>query len=280
MKRHVRLAWLLASLALLAGWCGAAFAQALPVTVNVAGNVATVRIGTLSSPLADVVLSFDQATGLSAASLGVSAELVDISNPTLLARLPNASLNKLSSAFPVMLTVEPPTAGGLVQRRVTHIEIHTHALAYTSGSPLRLFKAPLAGSFRDITGEIAPGSVRTRGTTPGWSQFLVLADLRPSSDVIVEKYAYLRTQLTYLSATERAPLATLLDASEDALGAGDFATAIAKLDAFRARVSQRAGTYIPDTWRATRDVRNVAGELLSGADTLGFSIGYLRDFGH
>jgi hypothetical protein len=277
MKRHVRLAWLLA---LLACWSGAACAQSLPVTVSVSGNVATIRVGTLSSPLADVVLSFDQATGLSTASLGVSAQLVDISDPSLLARLPDATLNKLSSAFPVMLTVEPPSTGGLVQRRVTHIEIHTHALAYTAGSPLRLFKAPLGGAFRDITGEIAPGSVRTRGTTPGWSQFIVLADLRPSSDVIIGKYAYLRTQLAYLSLAERTPLSTLLDASEDALGDGDFATAIAKLDAFRARVSQRAGTYIPDTWRATRDTRNSAGELLSGADTLDFSIGYLRDFGH
>jgi hypothetical protein len=277
MKRHVRLAWLLA---LLACWSGAACAQSLPVTVSVSGNVATIRVGTLSSPLADVVLSFDQATGLSTASLGVSAQLVDISDPSLLARLPDATLNKLSSAFPVMLTVEPPSTGGLVQRRVTHIEIHTHALAYTAGSPLRLFKAPLGGAFRDITGEIAPGSVRTRGTTPGWSQFIVLADLRPSSDVIIGKYAYLRTQLAYLSLAERTPLSTLLDASEDALGDGDFATAIAKLDAFRARVSQRAGTYIPDTWRATRDTRNSAGELLSGADTLDFSIGYLRDSGH
>jgi hypothetical protein len=277
MKLHVRLAWLLA---VLACWTSFASAQPLPVAVSVADNVATVRIGTVSAPLADVVLSFDQATGLSAASLGVSAELVDITKPALLARLPNPTLNKLSSAFPVMLTVEPPTTGGLVQRRVTHIEIHTHALAYTTGSTLRLFKAPLSGTFRDITGEIAPGSVRTRGTTPGWSQFLVLADLRPSSDVIDEKFNYLRVQIGYAPVTERAPLTMLLDASEEALADNDFATAIAKLDAFRARVSQRAGTYIPDTWRATRDTRNVAGELLAGADTLGFSIGYLRDFGH
>jgi hypothetical protein len=277
MKLHVRLAWLLA---VLACWTSFASAQPLPVAVSVADNVATVRIGTVSAPLADVVLGFDQATGLSAASLGVSAELVDITKPALLARLPNPTLNKLSSAFPVMLTVEPPTTGGLVQRRVTHIEIHTHALAYTTGSTLRLFKAPLSGTFRDITGEIAPGSVRTRGTTPGWSQFLVLADLRPSSDVIDEKFNYLRVQIGYAPVTERAPLTMLLDASEEALADNDFATAIAKLDAFRARVSQRAGTYIPDTWRATRDTRNVAGELLAGADTLGFSIGYLRDFGH
>ena len=277
MNRLLRKAWLLAALAL---WSGFAFAQALPVSVGVSGNVATVRIGNGPVPLADVILTFDHAVGLTPAALGISANLVDINAAALLARLPNPGQVKMSSSLPLMVTIEPPATGGLVQRRVTHVEVHTHALAYTSGSTFRLFKAQLGGSFRDITGEVAPGSVRTRGTTPGWSQFIVVADLRPTGNVIIEKYAYLRTKMALLSATERAPLDVLLDASEDALAAGDFATASAKLEAFRARVSSRAGTAIPDVWRATRDVTNVAGELLAGADTLGFSIGYLRDFGH
>ena len=277
MNRLLRKAWLVAALAC---WCGLAFAQALPVSVGVSGNVATVRIGAGPTPLADVILTFDQATGLTPAALGVSANLVDINAASLTSRLPNPGQVKLSSSLPMMVTIEPPATGGLVQRRVTHVEVHTHALAYTSGSTFRLFKAQLGGSFRDITGEVAPGSVRTRGTTPGWSQFIVVADLRPTGNVISEKYAYLRTKMALLSAAERAPLAVLLDASEDALAAGDFATASAKLEAFRARVSARAGSAIPDVWRATRDVTNVAGELLAGADTLGFSIGYLRDFGH
>jgi hypothetical protein len=122
--------------------------------------------------------------------------------------------------------------------------------------------------------------VRTRGTTPGWSQFIIVSDLRPTGNVISAKYAYLRTQAAVLPSTEKDPLLALLDESEAALGNGDFATAAAKLEEFRARVSARAGTTIPDVWKATRDVTNVAGELLAGADTLAFSIGYLRDFGH
>jgi hypothetical protein len=277
MTRPLRHAWLFG---LLASWCVAAQAQPVPVTVNVVGNVATVRVGALSKPLAEVTLEFDQATGLTPASLGVSAETVNIAAPALVARMPSPTLTKMSSALPLMITIEPPSGGGLVQRRVTHIDLHTHALAYTAGSPLRLFKAPLAGNFRDITGEVAPGSVRTRGTTPGWSQFVILADLRPTGDVIEEKYTYLRTQLDLLPAAEKPPLAAMLDASESNLAAGNFAGAIERLDAFRARVSARAGSAIPDVWRATRDVTNNAGELLAGADTLGFSIGYLRDFGH
>jgi hypothetical protein len=277
MNRLSRKAWLLSALLL---WSGLATAQSLPISVGISGNVATIRVGNASSPMADVILTFDDAVGLTPAALGVSAQLVDINSAAMTSRLPNPSLVKLSSGLPVMVTIEPPRTGGLIQRRVTHVEVHTHALAYTPGSTFRLFKAQLGGTFRDITGEVAPGSVRTRGTTPGWSQFIVVADLRPSANVIVAKYSYLRTQAAVLPDVEKAPLLALLDASEAALGNGDFATASAKLEEFRARVSQRAGTTIPDVWKATRDVTNTAGELLAGADTLAFSIGYLRDFGH
>ncbi len=258
----------------------AASAQSLPVDVDVSGNVATVRIGAPGNPIADLTLSFDDASGLSAASLGISAQVVSLSDPTLLSRLPDVSLTALQSNFPVMVTIEPPTTGGLVQRRITHIEIHTHALTYTAGSPLRLFKAQLGGPFRDITESVLPGSVRTRGTTPGWSQFIIAADLRPTNTVIQSKFTYLRNQLNALPAGERNPLRNYLDLAEAAVASGNYADAIAALDSFNARVSARAGTFIPDVWRATRDTQNIAGELLAGANTLGFSIGYLRDFGN
>jgi hypothetical protein len=275
MKRLMHMAWLLAALACWSGW---ACAQALPVAVTIADNVATIRIGSATAPMADVILTFDSATGLTPASLGASARQIDVTQAVLLSRLPSTQV-KLQSAFPVMVTIEPPSAGGLVQRRVTHVEVHTHLLAYSAGSTFRLFKAQIGQPFRDITGEVSPGSVRTRGTTPGWSQFVIVADLRPTGTVISDKFAYLRTKLNLLSATERAPLASYLDACEDALADGNYALAIVKLEAFRTRVSNRAGTYIPDVWKATRDVNNVAGELLAGADTLKFSIGYLRDYG-
>lgn len=277
MTRYLRHAWWFA---LLACWSLAAQAQPVPVAVTVSNNVATVRVGYPNSTLADVTLIFDQAVGLSPAALGISAEIVDINDPALLSRLPSATLTRLNSALPMMITIEPPPNGGLIQRRVTHVDVHTHLLAYTAGSTFRLFKAPLNGAFRDITGEVAPGSVRTRGTTPGWSQFVILADLRPTGTVIEQKYAYLRTQLALVAPAERLPLTGMLNASEDNLAAGNFAGAIERLDAFRARVSARAGVGIPDVWKATRNVTNTAGELLAGADTLAFSIGYLRDFGH
>jgi hypothetical protein len=250
----------------------------LPVQVTVATNSATVRIGTATAPLADLELRFDDASQLSAANLGISAQTINVNDAALLARLPS-SLTSIPGALPLLVTIEPPATGALSQRRVTHVELHTHALAYVAGSPLRLFKAQLGGPFRDITESVQPGSVRTRGTTPGWSQFIVLIDLRPSSTVIAQKIAYLRGELNLLPSTEANPLRSYLNAAEAAVADGRYDDAVVAMDSFTARVAARSGTYIPDTWRAARDVHNSAGELLAGANTLVFSIGFLRDYG-
>ncbi|GAB3728045.1 hypothetical protein GCM10028862_05170 [Luteimonas pelagia] len=258
----------------------AAFAQAVPVDVDISGDTATIEIGGMPGhPLADMTLTFDDADGLSASSLGVSAKLVSLDDPALLARLPNLQLTRLDSALPLLVTVEPPAAGGLAFDRTVRVEIHTHALAYEAGSSYRLFKAPLNGAFRDITDEVAPGSVRARGTTGGFSQFLVLADLRETGAVIDAKLAWLRGRVAMLPATEQGAFDALVDDAEAAVDAGDHAAAIAALDSLRARAAARAGTHLPQTWRATRTSENHAGELIAGAATLAYSVAYLRDYG-
>ena len=75
-----------AALALLAP--GFATAQLLPVQVHASGNVATVDIGlTPLLPIADLTFTFDDASQLSASSLGVTARLVNLLDPVLQARL-------------------------------------------------------------------------------------------------------------------------------------------------------------------------------------------------
>src|SRR5688572_22482139 len=89
-------------LAVAALWAsaGMASAQSLPVNTTVSGNTATVIVGSPTQPIADLTITFDDATGLSASSLGVSAKLVDITDATLLARLTGA-LTQPDSAFPL-----------------------------------------------------------------------------------------------------------------------------------------------------------------------------------
>jgi hypothetical protein len=256
-----------------------ASAQSLPVLVDASGNDASIVIGDPLNPLADVTLVFKDATGLSPASLGVSVQQVSLTDPALLARLPDASLTALPTALPLLITIEPPAHGGLSFRDTGRLEIHTHALAYVPGSAFRVLKAPLGGNFRDVSDEIAQGSVRARTTYGGFSQFLIVTDLRPTGVVINEKIGYLRDRISALPLSERQPFTTKLDIAQAAITAADYATALGAIDDIRARAEARAGNFLANEWRATRDVTNHAGELVAGAATLRFSVVYLRDFG-
>lgn len=265
--------------ALLFAWSAFAVAQTLPVSVQASGNDASAVIGAPGSELAELSLVFQDASNLSPSSLGVSATLVSLTDPALLARLPAGSLTQLTSALPMMVTIEPPATGGLRFRGVGRLELHTHALAYSLGSSFRVFKAPLGGSFIDVTDEIAQGSVKARTTYGGFSQFLILTDVRTTASVIDEKIDWLRGRIAALPLNERGAFNAKLNEAEAAVDAGDFSTAIAAIDAFRARAEARAGQFIANEWRATRDVDNQAGNLIAGAATLRFSVAYLRDFG-
>lgn len=264
--------------ALLLGSAGA-LAQSLPVSVNTSGNTATASIGNPVNPLAELTLTFDDASNLGPASLGISAQLVDISDPSLLSRLPDLQLTRPDSALPLLVTVEPPANGGLRFRRTGRFELHTHALAYSLGSNYRVLKAPVGGQFQDTTEEIAPGSVRARSRYGGFSQFLVVTDLRPTGTVVAAKIAALRARVATLPAAERPPFTTQLDAIERAVAGHAYADAIAGVDLISTRALDRAGNGLADEWRASHDADNQAGDLLAGAATLKFSLAYLRDYG-
>ena len=277
----VKLSWartLLITVALLS--CSTlATAQSLPVSVNTSGNTANVVIGLPGQTLADVTLVFEDVSGLNASSIGVTAERICVTDALLLARLPDPTLLQLNSALPLLITIEPPSLGGLSLRGTGRIEVHTHAIVYAVGSSYRLLKAPLGGAFRDITDEVAQGSVRASGTYGGFSQFLVVADLRETGDVVDAKIAWLRSRIAGLPTGERAAFTALLDEVEAGVAQENFSSALTAVDAFRSRAADRGGQQLTNEWRATRDVENQAGELIAGAATLRFSVAYLRDFG-
>ena len=277
MKGPVISRWLLAIALSLC--TQAAVALDLPVSVNVVGNVATAQIGSPTNPIAELTLSFDDASGLTPASLGIRASTIDITDPNLLARLPDPRLVRLDSALPLLVTIEPPATGGLRFRRSGRFELHTHALAYSLGSNLRVFKAPIGGQFRDTTEEIAQGSVRARSRYGGFSQFVIATDLRETGAVVSEKIATLRARVASLQASEQPAFTAQLDTVESAVARQDYATALAAIDLISDRAQARAGNGLLDEWRATHDADNQAGELLAGAATLKFSVAYLRDYG-
>ncbi len=226
---------------------------------------------------ADLTVSFEDPSGLTTESLGVSAQLVDPLDPALLRRLGDPGLVNIPSGFPVMITIDPPTDGGLNFEGLTQVELYTKNLHYTAGSPLRLFSAKKGGAFHDITDLIAGGSYRTRGSKGTYSDFLIIADLRSLSSVITTKFTRLDDALlahaAVLGPSLYGQLTNQLNAARANWQSGDYDDAISDIEDFDEAVSDAADAgQLPDEWRATRDVQNVAGELRAGARTLRFSL--------
>lgn len=250
------------------------------VNVTVAGTraVASVSISVPGLGLVsiDAIFDFDNPQNLTPTSLGVS---VGLTSP--LALLGRIDFTRVSLALPVMITVEPPAAQGLAFDNAVAVELHTEALSFSLGSPLRLYKAPIGGTFFDITDDVLSGSVRTRGRSGEFSQFLIVTDLlqlaSPPAAYAADaraKYLFLaaRLQSPGVSAKARAVLETDLAASRVAYDAGDYVLARAGIATFGARVRSFRPADVPNRWRAARDLDNVAGSLLGEASSLDFTL--------
>lgn len=241
---------------------------------------AKIELGGIS---ADLTVRFENAVGLSVDSLGLTAQLVNPLNLSLLKRLPSgglglSSLVSVPSTFPVLIRIDPPVDGGLSFEGVVEVEIYTQNLQYTIGSPLRMFTAPNASaSFYDITEMTGGGSYRTRTGGGHFSDFLIVIDTRPVADVIDEKFDRLENLLSAYSGdldpTVHSQLSGLADQALLAWAVGDAGTAITHIDQFRQVARSAAATgQVPNVWRSARDLHNVDGELRAAARTLRFSL--------
>lgn len=247
-----------------------------PIEIVVDGNEAVAEIELPGGIEAELTLTFESVVGLTAANLGITASTVLPSNPSLLARLPQEPGLSIPSAFPVLITVSPPLSGGLSMSGVVGIDLYTDALDFTAGPIFRLFAAPDGGNFVDITDSVGAGSYRAGGRKGGFSDFLIVADLRSASGVIETKFgrlaALLESHELAMSAAAYDRLSSLLDSALTLYAAGDRSGAADQVEAFAAEVQRRSGNEIPDVWRSSRDLINVAGELRGAAATLRFSL--------
>ncbi len=243
-------------------------------SITVTQNQVTASIELPGGIQTDLSLTFEQALGLTADSIGISAKLVDPSDINLTSRLPGSV--SVPAAFPVDISIEPPSTGPLAFSGIVSIDLHTHDLNYVAGTPLRLFAAEGGKSFQDITASVGLGSYRTGANKGGFSEFLIVADVRPIDTVITEKFKRLQGKLNdNASAIPAALLSTLQSKLTDARNtwvSGDPVGAADKVQQFADTVKQNSGTSIPDVWRSARDVVNVAGDLRGTASTLKFSL--------
>jgi hypothetical protein len=249
---------------------------------SISGSTVSLSVSLPDSLEADVTLSFEDVTGLSVNNLGLSAQVINPADPTLLARLPGGSVP--ASAFPVLLRIEPPVTGSLSFSGIASLRIHTHNLQYTAATPLRIFSAPLGGAFNDITVSMGSGSYRARSTTGGFSEFLIVSEGRTVDQVIAAKFDRLEALLEgyegSISSSLYDDLEELLEAARAEYGQGETQDAIHEIDDFIELIEDHSGgTGIPDVWRSARDLNNVAGYLRAGAMTLDFSLALKHSLG-
>lgn len=255
---------------------GAIASKADPVELTVQGNKVEAVINLTGNVSADLTLTFENSVGLTADNIGISAQLVDITDLSLLNRLPDSLNTNLLAAFPMLITIEPPSNKGFAFSGLATVDIHTHNLEYLPGTPLRFFKAPLNGQFEDITATMGSGSYRARGTTGKFSQFLIVADLRPVLTVVNTKYNRLSNSLagfsTQIDSVLYTQLSSKLSEVQQLITSRDYVLASNKVDDFSRIIEQADPADIPNVWRSSRDIDNVAGELIAYANTLRFSL--------
>jgi hypothetical protein len=246
------------------------------IDIQISGNRVTASISLLGLGL-DVTIDFENAQNLTVPSLGLSVALINPLDPALLARLPGGGLVSVPLALPLMISIRPPVAGGLSFTNTALIELHTHLLPFAVGTPLRLFKSPDGGLFTDITEDVLPGSVRTRGRTGGFSDFLIVADLRDHAEVADDRYLFLAARLANpgIAPATRLALETQLATSRSAFDVANYPNASAALLTFESMVRSAAGSAVPNRWRSARDLDNVAGDLLGESSSLRFTLGRL-----
>jgi len=282
---------------------GAVTAPSASASVSVVipdGNTAVATIALTDANAnaysAVVTIAFDQALDLTADSLNLTAQLFDPAMPPGV--LPgNVSVDP---AFPVVITVEPPDVlfmnsyeanqsgdGNLAFFNTYELEVHTANLACaSSNSSYRLYKAPHGSNvFADVTDDLFQGSVRARGRGGAFSQFIVVRDERPQTLlgvplIAAQKLTALTARLNVATILNPVLLTTLTNALLNVgtdLALLNIGAALQDLQVFIDGVLAGAQSGdIANEWKSDRTLVNDAGELLSLAQTLQFSLRLLQ----
>jgi len=253
-----------------------AVAQVVTLTPQFSGNSVTAQIQLSGGVEADLSIVFEQAVGLNSNAATLTAALVSPTDTSLVSRLPDPTAVSIPGAFPVLVHVDPSSTSGLSFSGIYRFFLHTHNLTLVTNSPLRLYKSHAGGPFQDITTSLEMGSVRAGGTGNDLSEFLIVADVRPTDTVIAGKFDALQSALSAnassMPAAVGSDLQQRLSNARSLYAAGSLPAAINAVAGFSDQVKQQSGANIPDVWSANGSLVNVAGLLRAGADTLKFSL--------
>lgn len=229
---------------------------------------------------ADFKLNFTDPINLSEACLGLTATYLDAAaRAAIEARMPQTGL-QIDADFPVLVSVSPPAACGLSFRNEVRVEMRTENLVYAANTPYRLYKAPTLANFRNITSSVVSGSVRARGSSGGFSDFVIVRDTTPDLPADANlAYDALTVRLSDpdIDPVARRVLEDSLALSRAAFAAGNYAAALDHVDDMRGSCSLFAGDELDNEWHAAGDLENDEGDLVSLLAPLEFALDRLAN---
>ncbi|MGS2719570.1 DUF6689 family protein [Paraglaciecola aestuariivivens] len=246
-----------------------------PTSVSITDNKLQAKLQVNSAISVDLVVEFENSIGLSADNIDISATLVSPNDSSVLDRLTSTNISVLPS-FPVVVSIRPKADSGFGFEGLATVEIYTKAVDYSAAMPARLFRSHDNQDFEDITTMISAGSIRARGSTGSFSDFMILLDERSHPAKINDTYAQLNQLLSansdLISSALSASLQTSFDSLQLALLTNDYTTALVVTDQLISVLENASNEQLSTVWRSSNDLVNMQGELLTRLKTLRYSL--------
>ncbi len=257
------------------------------VVVTITGNIAVAEITlpNAAAPLytATLRLEFDEPENLSVLNLGIEAQIIDPAS--LLPRLPASTM--IPAEFPVLVRVEPPQGAQLLNssfelaepgsdelgfRRSVVMELRTVHLPFDPNRPLRLLRAPLGGNFLDLTNNVLPGSARASARSGGFSEFVIVDEMRTLEVQAIDRFVRLDQLLgdPVIDPDTGSVLRNALTQCRKRFDNQQYPEALKSLAVFDGLIVVTSPEQMPDRWRARRDLSNPRGEIEALSASLGF----------
>ncbi len=246
-----------------------------PTSVTITDNKLQAKLQVNSQIAVDLVVEFENSIGLSASNIDISATLVSPNDVSVLDRLTSADISVMPT-FPVVVSISPKADSGFGFEGLATVEIYTKAVDYHAGMPARLFRSHANQNFEDITTMVSAGSIRARGSTGHFSDFMILLDERSHAAKIDETYALLNQLLDANSDLISSSFASVLQGSLDALQvamySNDYSAALSITDHLITLLESASNEQLSTVWRSSNDLVNMQGELLTRFKTLRYSL--------
>jgi hypothetical protein len=246
-----------------------------PSAVSINGNVLQAKLQVTSTIEIDLVVEFEKSIGLSTNNIEITASLIDIDSSFVTNRF-NVNDLKVIPSFPVIISISPKVNSGFGFEGLASVEIYTKSIDYNVAMPARLFRSHDNGNFEDITSMVSAGSIRARGNTGSFSDFMILLDERSNTDMIEATFSQLSQLLNQhsdkISLVLGMSIQTSINSLQHALLMTDFATALELTESLISITESATGDQMSNVWRSSNDVINMQGELLTRLKTLRFSL--------